>query len=72
MEREANEEMIEGYLDGFEPSSPEPSDNRSRSYRHGFANGRDDLSRKPRSSYSALLQAAAEAMEADANDRIVP
>lgn len=41
-------EMTEGYLDGWKPDNPEPSENRSASYRHGFANGRDDLARSPR------------------------
>lgn len=38
----ANSDMIEGYQDGFDLKNPEPSDNRSHSYRHGFANGRAD------------------------------
>jgi hypothetical protein len=41
-------EMVAGYLDGRKPDNPEPSANRSFSYRHGFANGRDDLARSPR------------------------
>ncbi|WP_076866144.1 hypothetical protein [Bradyrhizobium mercantei] len=41
-------EMTEGYLDGRKEDSPEPSANRSQSYRHGFANGRDDLAKSPR------------------------
>lgn len=40
------DEMMQGYLDGFDPSNPEPSDNRSHSYRHGFANGRADKTGK--------------------------
>lgn len=51
---EANDAMIEGYRDGFVLSSPEPSSNRSHSYRHGFANGRDDLRGKPRASYEEI------------------
>ena len=39
----AEDEMLEGYLDGRKPDNPEPSGNRSRSYRHGFQSGRDDL-----------------------------
>lgn len=42
------DEMVEGYLDGRKPDNPEPSANRSASYRHGFANGRDDLAHSPR------------------------
>jgi hypothetical protein len=61
----ANSEMIEGYMDGLDLSSPEPSDNRSHSYRHGFANGRDDRRGKPRATYAELIQWAEEAIEAD-------
>jgi hypothetical protein len=38
----ANEEMIEGFRDGYDLDAPEPSDNRSHSYRHGFKAGRND------------------------------
>lgn len=41
------EEMREGYRDGLQPDSPEPSANRSASYRHGFAMGRNDRAGKP-------------------------
>jgi hypothetical protein len=61
-----NPEMVEGYLDGFDPDSPEPSENRSHSYRHGFANGRDDLNRKPRAPAAVLRQMADEAIRKDA------
>lgn len=47
MSRPANDEMVEGYTDGFDLDNPEPSDNRSNSYRHGFANGRADATGKP-------------------------
>lgn len=40
--RPANQELVDGYLDGFKLDNPEPSCNRSFSYRHGFANGRAD------------------------------
>ena len=63
--RPANEEMIAGYVDGLDLSSPPPSDNRSHSYRHGFANGRDDLSKKPRAVASILREHAATAIEKD-------
>lgn len=39
--------MIAGYMDGFDLSTPEPSENRSASYRHGFKNGRSDKTGKP-------------------------
>lgn len=42
MERPANAEMIEGFRDGHDLSAPEPSGNRSHSYRHGFQAGRND------------------------------
>ena len=63
--RPANDEMVEGYRDGFDLSAPEPSANRSHSYRHGFANGRDDRSGKPRASYHELMRLADLAMEKD-------
>lgn len=61
----ANQDMIDGYTDGLDLDSPEPSDNRSASYRHGFANGRDDRRGKPRVSYQALVEQADAAMIAD-------
>lgn len=61
------DDMVEGYKDGGDPNSPEPSANRSASYRHGFANGRDDLRRDPRASASVLRREAAEALEKDKN-----
>lgn len=61
----AEDEILEGYLDGRTPDSPEPSGNRSASYRHGFANGRDDLTRKPRASAAMIRDMMAEAMARD-------
>ena len=43
----ANDEMLEGYRDGLDLDNPEPSANRSHSYRHGFTNGRADKNKKP-------------------------
>lgn len=40
--RPANAEMVEGFVDGYDLSAPEPSTNRSASYRHGFMCGRID------------------------------
>jgi hypothetical protein len=37
------DEMTQGYRDGLNTDAPEPSDNRSHSYRHGFKMGRIDL-----------------------------
>jgi hypothetical protein len=58
-------EMVEGYLDGRDPDCPEPSSNRSASYSHGFANGRDDLARKPRAPAAVLRVMAEQAMASD-------
>lgn len=44
--RPANSEMLEGFLDGYDLSLPEPSANRSHSYRHGFANGMPGWARR--------------------------
>mgnify|MGYP001104541154 CR=1 FL=1 len=41
----ANDEMVQGYRDGLDKDSPDPSANRTRSYRHGFANARADISK---------------------------
>lgn len=64
-ERPANDEMMQGFTDGYDLSAPEPSANRSRSYRHGFANGRDDKRGTPRASAAELSRMADLAMEAD-------
>jgi len=58
-------DMVEGYTDGLNPDSPYPSDNRSHSYRHGFANGRDDLAKQPRASASTLRTLAQGAIAKD-------
>lgn len=50
--------MLEGYRDGINPETPEPSENRSESYRHGFANGRDDSNNKPRAPAHILRELA--------------
>jgi hypothetical protein len=63
----SSDEMVEGYLDGRDLNSPEPSDNRSHSYRHGFANGRDDRAGKPRASAAVLRLQADAAIAADAS-----
>lgn len=62
-------EMIDGYRDGMDPDSPPPSANRSASYRHGFANGRDDYAHKPRDSAANLRMQADEAVAEDARRR---
>ncbi len=62
----ANAEMIQGYLDGHDPDCPNPSANRTRAYRHGFQNGRDDIGNKPRNSAANLRRAAEQAISDDA------
>lgn len=39
---DADNEMLQGYFDGRNLDNPEPSANRTRSYRHGFRAGRSD------------------------------
>lgn len=43
----ANSEMVEGYRDGWNPDNPEPSSNRSHSYRYGFQVARFDKAGLP-------------------------
>lgn len=65
-ERPANDEMIEGFRDGYDLSCPEPSANRSHSYRHGFAMGRTDRGVIPISGTAQDMRRFADAaMEAD-------
>jgi hypothetical protein len=64
----ANQDMIDGYMDGWDLDNPEPSANRSRSYRHGFANARDDKRGQPRASFQEIGRQADEAMALDAYD----
>ena len=66
----ANDEMVQGFMDGYNLDNPEPSDNRSNSYRHGFKAGRNDVlpeKQKPFYGMSTdeILQLADEAMELD-------
>ncbi len=64
--RPANEEMVQGYMDGYDLSAPEPSDNRSHSYRHGFMVGRAEKARRgPVAPLEALMKWADEAMAKD-------
>jgi hypothetical protein len=71
--RPANDDMVAGYFDGFKDDRAELPDslaNRSRSYIHGWLNGRDDRLRKPRRSARDLGELADEAMALDDMDRI--
>lgn len=54
----AEQEMIDGYRDGLDLDSPPPSSNRTASYRHGFANGRDDRASNPRAPAQWLREEA--------------
>jgi len=64
----ANNEMVQGYMDGFDLDNPEPSDNRSHSYRHGFANGCADKTGKPAFPSAQVARVLGNAaMEKDAN-----
>lgn len=42
----AGAEMVAGYRDGWDLDNPEPSDNRSHCYRHGFQVARFDKAGK--------------------------
>lgn len=65
----ANAEMVEGFRDGYDLNAPEPSDNRSHSYRHGFKAGRNDRMSGNGPfrglSFSEVTAMANEAMEKD-------
>ena len=63
--RPANDDMVRGYRDGFDPDNPEPGPNQSAIYRHGFANGRDDLCRRPRATAEQLRREVDLAMAED-------
>ena len=64
--RPANDEMIQGYMDGFDLDIPEPSSNRSESYRHGFANGRADKTKVSRGlTFDQMSAKADKAMDTD-------
>lgn len=63
----ANDEMLDGYRDGRDLSNPEPSGNRSHSYRHSFACGRADMAMQPAFGGAATARRLAnEAMAKDA------
>ena len=65
-DKPANEEMVQGYMDGYDLNAPPPSANRSYSYRHGFMVGRAEKDGgKPAGDYETLLTAAQAAMNAD-------
>ena len=57
-ENPANAEMVEGYMDGYDLNEPEPSANRSHSYRHGFEVGRAEKTGGKLADYKTLAAAA--------------
>lgn len=63
--RPANDDMVEGYRDGRDPDSPEPSANRSASYRHGHAVGRAEIENRRLGRFDAVVAAADRAMTED-------
>jgi hypothetical protein len=69
-QRPANDEMVEGYRDGFDLSNPEPSENRSYSYRHGYANGRADKTGVPRGYHLDLNAMGDRAMDLDDRNKL--
>lgn len=69
MSRQANDDMVEGYTDGFkseEAEFPARLANRGAAYRHGWLNGRDDRIRRPRAGAATLRDQADAAMREDA------
>lgn len=67
MSMPANEDMVRGFRDGYDPHSPQPGPNTSRSYRHGFECGRDDIMRRHRFDADTLRRMADVAMTFDAD-----
>lgn len=65
MSRPANDEMVQGYMDGYDLSAPEPSANRSASYRHGFMVGRGEKTGNLAGTFHGLDKAADAAMVED-------
>lgn len=64
----SDQDLREGYNDGFQADALPPGPNRSRSYVHGWLNGRDDRIGKPRATASVLRDQAKRAKLADAVD----
>ena len=64
---DCDQEWMDGYLDGGDLDTPEPSENRTHSYRLGFAVRRAERgSRNPLAPAAELRRMAAEAAEKDA------
>lgn len=58
-------DFIEGYFDGRDPDSPQPSANRSRAYRHSWSVGRAEIEGRPIPAFISRA-AASEAARKDA------
>lgn len=69
---QSNPEMVQGFMDGYDLSCPEPSDNRSYSYRHGFRSGRADKGFPRKENFEQVLAMAEEAMRLDALNGVMP
>ena len=65
MSKPANDEMVQGFRDGYDRDAPEPNANRSHSYRHGFLAARNDHSANPLCA-DEMRRLADEAMQRDA------
>ena len=65
MSRPANNEMVRGFNDGYDPNSPSPGPNTTASYRHGFECGRDDILNRHRFDCATLRKMADDAMDRD-------
>lgn len=63
-----SDDMTQGYLEGSQQDALPPGPNRSRSYVHGWLNGRDDRLGKPRAPAAELREQARKAELADAVD----
>jgi hypothetical protein len=63
--RPANQDMIDGYMDGRDADSPPPSGNRSHSYKHGWAVGRSELDGRSLGAFHAVVAASHAAMDMD-------
>lgn len=64
---DADRDRMDGYRDGRDRDAPEPSVNRSASYRHGFTVGRAELAGGP--AFGSVAEAIREADRAAAEDR---
>lgn len=69
---EANDDMVQGYMDGRDKDAPPPSANRSASYCHGFNVGRSEIENRSLGAFDAMRAAADRAMTADAANAMPP